>query len=172
MAQPSISFGPKANKAVVSVHTLGVLTEILTAAGINSCLITSTSRTPADQARIMFNNIVSKGVVSQKALYKAPGKAVVDEYVKAKSAGKTGVQIKAAMEAKIKALGPDKVSKHCADPAVLNVVDVAPSSLSNKPTFEKATKAAVTKGTVSKFLTPDQNDPAYHLEIPQPKAVA
>jgi hypothetical protein len=171
MAQPSISFGPKANQAVVSVHTLGVLTGILDAAGINSCLITSTSRTPADQARIMFNNIVSKGVAPQKALYKAPGKAVIDEYVRAKAAGKTGDQIKAAMEAKIRALGPDTVSKHCADPAILNVVDIAPSSLSNKLAFEKATKAAQTKGTVSKFLTPGNNDPAYHLEIPQPKSV-
>ena len=172
MAQPSISFGPKANQAVVSVHTLGVLTEILNAAGINSCLITSTSRTPADQARIMFNNIVSKGVTAQKSLYKPPGKAVIDEYVKAKNAGKTGDQIKAAMEAKIRALGPDTVSKHCADPAILNVVDIAPSSLSNKAAFEKATRAAVTKGTVSKFLTPANNDPAFHLEIPQPKALA
>ena len=171
MAQPSISFGPKANQAVVSVHTLGVLTEILNTAGIGSCLITSTSRTPADQARIMFNNIVSQGVASQKALYKAPGKAVVDEYVKAKKAGKIGDQIKAAMEAKIRALGPETVSRHCADPAILNVVDISPSSLSNKPAFEKATRAAQTKGSVSKFLTPANNDPAYHLEIPQPKAV-
>jgi hypothetical protein len=172
MTQPSIKFGPKANQAVVSVYTLGVLTEILNAANIDSCLITSTSRTPADQARIMYNNIVGKGVAPQKALYKAPGKAVIDEYVKAKNARKSADEIKAAMEAKIKALGPDTVSKHCADPAVLNVVDIAPSSLSNKLAFERATNAAKAKGTVSKFLTPGNNDPAYHLEIPQPRAVA
>ncbi|HEX8129680.1 MAG TPA: hypothetical protein VF527_11320 [Pyrinomonadaceae bacterium] len=172
MTQPTIKFGPKANKAVVSVHTLGVLTGILNAANLASCLITSTSRTPPDQARIMFNNIVSKGVAAQKALYKAPGKAVIDEYVKAKAAGKSAVQIKAAMEAKIRALGPANVSRHCADPAILNVVDIAPSSLSNKTAFEKATRAAQTKGTISKFLTPGNNDPAYHLEIPQPKSVA
>lgn len=172
MTQPSIKFGPKANQAVVSVYTLSVLTEILNAANLTSCLITSTSRTPADQARIMFNNIVKEGVAKQKALYKAPGKAVVDEYVKAKNAGKTGDQIKAAMEAKIRALGPDSVSRHCADPAILNVVDIAPSSLTNKAAFDTATRAALTKGTVSKFLTPANNDPAFHLEIPQPKAVA
>ena len=171
MAQPSIKFGPKANQAVVSVHTLGVLTEILSKASLNSCLITSTSRTPADQARIMFNNIVKEGVVKQKALYKAPGKAVIDEFVKAKKAGKNGVEIKAAMEAKIRAVGPASVSRHCADPAILNVVDIAPSSLTNTSAFDKATRAAVTKGTVSKFLTPANNDPAFHLEIPQPKAV-
>lgn len=171
MTQPSIKFGPKANQAVVSVHTLGVLTEILNAANLSSCLITSTSRTPADQARIMFNNIVNKGVDAQKSLYKAAGKSVIDEYVRAKQAGKNGVQIKAAMEAKIIAIGPEKVSHHCADPAKLNVVDIAPSSLANKLAFEKATKAAQAKSTVSKFLTPGNNDPAYHLEIPQPKSV-
>jgi hypothetical protein len=172
MTEPSIKFGPKANQAVVSVHTLGVLTEILKNASLASCLITSTSRTPADQARIMFNNIVKEGVVKQKALYKAPGKAIVDEYVKAKNAGKNSDQIKAAMEAKIRALGPASISRHCADPAILNVVDIAPSSLTNKLAFDKATKAAVTKGIVSKFLTPADNDPAFHLEIPQPKAPA
>jgi hypothetical protein len=172
MTEPSIKFGPKANQAVVSVHTLGVLTEILKNASLASCLITSTSRTPADQARIMFNNIVSKGVASQKGLYAATGRQVIDEYVKAKNAGKNADQIKAAMEAKIIALGPDKVSHHCADPSKLNVVDISPSSLTNKLAFEKATNAAKAKGTVSKFLTPGNNDPAYHLEIPQPKAPA
>ncbi|MDX6272402.1 MAG: hypothetical protein QOD28_3625 [Acidobacteriota bacterium] len=172
MAQPSINFGPKANQTVVSVHTIGVLTEILNAANLDSCLITSTSRTPQDQARIMFNNIVNKGVAAQKSLYRAPGKAVIDEYVKAKNAGKNSDQIKAAMEAKIRSLGPANVSHHCADPSTLNVVDISPSSLSNKTAFEKATKASQAKGAVSKFLTPGNNDPAYHLEIPQPKADA
>ncbi|HEX8423481.1 MAG TPA: hypothetical protein VF634_08720, partial [Pyrinomonadaceae bacterium] len=106
------------------------------------------------------------------SLYKAPGKAVIDEYVKAKNAGKSGDQIKAAMEAKIRAIGPANVSHHCADPAVLNVVDISPSSVTNKLAFEKSTNAAKAKGAVSKFLTPGNNDPAYHLEIPQPKAVA
>ena len=168
MSQPSIKFGPKANQAVVSVFTIGVLTDILNAAGLASCLITSTSRTPADQARIMFSNIVSKGVASQKALYAAAGDAVIDEFVKAKNAGKTKDQIVAAMEAKIKALGPSSVSHHCADPAKLNVVDVAPSSLANQAAFVKAVNAAKAKGVVSKFLTPGNSDPAFHIEIPQP----
>ncbi|HZG52497.1 MAG TPA: hypothetical protein VEZ40_10210 [Pyrinomonadaceae bacterium] len=172
MPQPAIKFGSKANQAVVSVHTLGVLTQILNAANLDSCLITSTSRTPSDQARIMYDNIVSKGVAAQKSLYKAPGKAVIDEYVKAKAAGQGSDQIKAAMEARIRSLGPANVSHHCADPAILNVVDISPSSLSDKATFEKATRAAQANGAVSKFLTPGNNDPAYHLEIPQPKSVA
>lgn len=166
--QPSIKFGPKANEAVVSVHTIGVLADILIAAGLDSCVITSTSRTPADQARIMFNNISTKGVASQKALYAAAGDSVIDEFVKAKKAGKNRDQIIAAMEAKIRAIGPDKVSHHCADPARLNVVDVAPSSVAKPKAFESAVRAAITRGKVSKFLTPGNNDPAFHIEIPQP----
>ncbi len=167
---PSITFGPNANQAVVSVHTIGILTDILRAAKCDSCLITSTSRTPADQARIMFNNIVKDGVAKQKALYLPPGQSVIDEYVKAKNAGKTADQIKAAMEAKIRAVGPDKVSRHCADPAKLNVVDVAPSSIAHPQAFQSAVNAAIQQGKVSKFLTPANNDPAFHIEIPQPPA--
>src|ERR1043166_2153848 len=100
MSQPAITFGPRANQAVVSVHTISVLTQILADAQLASCMITSTSRTPADQARIMFQNISSKGVAAQKKLYAAPGRAVVDEFVRAKAAGKDQAGIIAAMEAK------------------------------------------------------------------------
>ncbi|MCA1593798.1 MAG: hypothetical protein LC754_14340 [Acidobacteria bacterium] len=164
-----ISFGPRANQAVVSVHTVGVLIEILRTAGLSSCQITSTSRTPADQARIMFSNISKHGVASQKALYAAPGRAVIDEFVRAKNAGRNRAEIIAAMEAKIRALGPEKVSRHCSDPAKLNVVDISPSSIANKKAFQNAVNAAIEEGTVSKFLTPANQDPAFHLEIPQPQ---
>lgn len=168
--KPSIKFGPKANQAVVSVHTIGILTDILSAAKCDSCLITSTSRTPADQARIMFNNIVKEGVQKQMGLYRPPGQSVVQAYVKAKDAKKSDDQIKAAMEAQIRAVGPEKVSRHCADPAKLNVVDVAPSSIAHPQAFQSAVNAAIQQGKVSKFLTPANNDPAFHIEIPQPTA--
>jgi hypothetical protein len=48
---------------------------------------------------------------------------------------------------------------------VLNVFDVAPSSLSDRVGFEHAVKG---ERRVSKFLLPPA-DPGYHLEIPQPK---
>lgn len=58
------------------------------------------------------------------------------------------------------------LSRHTGDPNVLNVFDVAPSSITNKVAFEKAVKA---DSRVTKFLMPPQ-DPGYHLEIPQPKS--
>lgn len=170
MSEPTINFGPNANQSVVSNHTIELLSDLLRESGLESCLVTSTSRTPADQARAMFNNLESKGVKSQLDLYAAAGDEVIKVYVAKKKAKKTADEIKAAMEAKIKAIGPSKVSRHCSDPAVLNVVDVAPSSVStNKKGFEKAVAKAVKAKRISKFLSPSGGDPAYHLEIPQPK---
>ena len=159
-----IKFGKNAKKENVTNFSLQVLEDILQAAGLSGALISSTARTPAEQARVMFNNIVSTSVAAQKKLYAAAGDAVIDEYVKAKNAKKTPTEIKAAMEAKIIAIGPTKVSHHAADPNVLCVFDVAPSSVVNKAAFEKAVRA---DKRVSKFLTPPL-DPGYHLEIPQP----
>lgn len=159
-----IIFGSKARKENVTNFSLKVFEDILQAAGLSSALITSTARTPADQARVMYNNIVATSVAKQKQLYAAAGDAVIDEYVKAKKAGKTPIEIKAAMEAKIIAIGPTKVSHHAADPNVLCVFDVAPSSIKKKAEFEKAVRA---DKRVKTFLLPPL-DPAYHLEIPQP----
>ena len=161
-----ITFGAKAKKENVTNFSLKVLEDIMQAAGISTAVISSTSRTPADQARVMFNNIVSTSVAAQKKLYAAAGDAVIDEYVKAKKANQTPIEIKAAMEAKIIEIGPTKVSHHAADPNVLCVFDVAPSSIAKKAAFEKAVKA---DKRVSKFITPPL-DPGYHLEIPQPSS--
>lgn len=163
---PTITFGTNANQAVVSNHSKTVLDDILSDAGLSSCRITSTSRTPADQARVMFNNIVEHGVAAQKALYASAGDQVIDAYVLARNQGKSSSEIKEAMKNKILEIGPSRVSRHCADPNVLNVFDVAPSSIAKKAAFEAAVRRAVENGSVSKFLLPPQ-DPAYHLEIPQ-----
>ena len=159
-----IKFGPNAKKEFVTNFSLLVLEDILQKAGLTSALISSTARPPSEQARVMFNNIVATSVAKQKQLYAAAGDLVIDEYVKAKKAGKTEVEIKAAMEAKINQVGPTKVSHHAADPNVLCVFDVAPSSIAKKQAFERAVRA---DKRVKKFITPPL-DPGYHLEIPQP----
>jgi hypothetical protein len=162
-----IKFGTNAKSESVTEYSLKVLEDILTAAGLTSCTISSTARTPRDQARVMYNNIVATGVAAQKKLYAAAGDAVIDEYVKAKRENKSPTEIKAAMEARLNQLGPTKISHHAADPNLLCVFDVAPSSIGNKRSFEKAVRA---DKRVSKFLLPPQ-DPGYHLEVPQPKNV-
>jgi hypothetical protein len=162
----TFSFGPKANQSVFSQRSHAIVSQILDAAGLATCKITSTSRTPADQARAMFNNIVNTSVKKQKNLYGANGDKVIDVFVAQKAAGKSATEIKAAMTAKIIELGPGRVSHHCADPAVLNVIDIAPSSIAKKQAFEDAVEDAMNAGLVSRFIRPPV-DPAYHLEIPQ-----
>lgn len=165
---PDIVFGPNAKASDITDYSLGVLRDIMGVAGIAQLTISSTQRPPADQARVMYNNIEQHGVDAQMALYKPPGQAVIQVYVASKQAGKTPDQIKADMTAKIVALGPYNVSHHSADPKVLNVFDVAPSSVpsSKSSAFEQAVRG---DARVAKFLKPPQ-DPGLHLEIPQPQA--
>src|SRR5262249_1922446 len=96
-----IKFATNAKQQFVTEFSLSLLKDILEAAGLTSCVISSTARTPADQARVMYNNLVATGVAAQKKLYAAAGDMVIDEYVKAKGAGKSATEIKAAMEAMI-----------------------------------------------------------------------
>ena len=161
----TVKFGPGAKPKDVTPFSLAVLKDILRAAGLTSATISSTARKPADQARVMFDNIEAQGVAAQKKLYAAAGDQVIDVYVASKKAGKTPAEIKADMEKKIVAIGPTSVSHHAADPKILNVFDVAPSSITSKKAFEAAVRK---ERRVKKFLLPP-DDPGYHLEIPQPK---
>jgi hypothetical protein len=161
-ADPKINFGPSADSSTIKPHVLQVIKDILRAAGEPSCTITSTARTPADQARAMYRNIVGTSVKSQKDLYGHWGDMVIDQYVASKKAGRNPDEIKADMAAKIIEIGPANVSRHCADFNILCVVDIAPSSIVNKTKFVAAFKA---DKRVSKYFMPP-TDPAYHLEIP------
>ena len=162
---PTIGFGEHANAADVTPYSLGVLKDILATAKLSSALVSSTSRSPKEQARVMYDNAEKFGVEAQKRLYGPSGDKVLDVYAQRKAAGATPDDVKLAMETKIKELGPTHVSRHASDPHVLNVFDVAPSSIRDKVGFEHAVKA---DSRVSYFLVPP-NDPGYHLEIPQPR---
>lgn len=151
----------------VSEYSRLVLTDIMRKAGVPSILITSTARTPADQARIMYENIERFGVEHQKLLYSKYGDQVIDEYSKYKSKKHHKQFIISMMQAKIIALDPSKISNHVADPIKLNVIDIAPSSIG---TSLRSLFVAAVQGEkrVAKYLGPPK-DPAYHLEIPQPE---
>ena len=131
----TIKFVPSADASVVSEHSRDVLRSVLDAAGIGSCVVTSTVRSPARQARTMYVNIEATSIERQLALYCAAGDVVIHEYQRLKPLGHGRDTIISAMEAKIIELGPGSVSKHCADPLLLNVIDIAPSSISNHTRF-------------------------------------
>jgi hypothetical protein len=147
----------------IPIQAQAALLDILRMAGVDSVLITSTTRTPEDQARIMYDNLERHGVAAQKDLYKAPGRAVIDVYFHFKAMGQTADRIKSEMTRKIQELGPQLISRHCAEPTVKSVFDVAPSSI---PTEKKDAFESVVSGNdhVDKFLKPP-TDPAYHIEI-------
>jgi hypothetical protein len=141
-----------------------VLLDILRLAGVESAIITSTTRTPGDQARIMYDNLEAYGVAAQKLLYRAPGQAVIDVYASCRAEGMSADQTKAEMVRKILEIGPQMVSHHCTeDTTKRSIFDVAPSSIpdSAKRKFENLVSA---HGNVDKFLMPPR-DPCYHIEL-------
>jgi len=158
---------PSRDQLKVSKYSIEVLTDIMKQARINEITITSTARTPAEQARIMFENLEWFGVDQQKRLYGGYGDQIIDLYSSLKKNNFSDIDIVTKMEEKIIFLGPRKVSRHAGDPDVLNVIDIAPSSIGGvaaRKDFEASIKK---ESRVSKFLFPPK-DPAYHLEIPQP----
>lgn len=167
IADVKITFGANADATVVSAGMTDVVKDGLRAAGASVGTITSTARSPEDQARAMFNNIRNTGAASQFALYAPPGDAVIQVYVD-ETAGMTPAQItanaaaiQAAMVDEINAQGPEKVSRHCADPAVRSVVDVSYGSFNttNRALFITSVTPNLTK------LIDEPNNSCLHLEL-------
>lgn len=161
----NIQFLNQGDSLKVSAHSQRVLREIMKKAGITGIIITSTARTPADQARIMYENVEKYGADEQKRLYSGYGDKVIDVYIELKAKNKSRGEIIAAMQNKIMTLGPGKVSSHVADFKKLNVIDIAPSSIprSFHSAFEKIIE---NDKRIGRFFKPPR-DPAYHLEIIQ-----
>ncbi|MCC6278462.1 MAG: transglycosylase SLT domain-containing protein [Oligoflexia bacterium] len=163
-AKIEIQFGPNAKKELVSTYSLGVLEDILVACNEHGAFITSTARKPADQARIMYDNCAKHGVAHMKGLYKGPGRKIIEVYEKGIARDLQRAEVIQQMERKINEIGPSTVSLHLADPKKFNVIDIDPKSLKDRVAFERV---VAEEKRISKFLKPKE-DPAYHLEIPQP----
>ncbi|MBS4042286.1 MAG: hypothetical protein KGZ59_00520 [Chitinophagaceae bacterium] len=157
----NIQYGANANQRAVTEHSLAILRDIMKESFNPTITITSTQRTPQDQARAMYNNIISRGVQYNLNLYGANGDRVVNVAANRRRQGKTREEILSAMAAEIRRIGPGRVSRHCGDPNVLNVLDISPSSLLNRRAFVREIRE---RGI---FLLQPPADPAYHLEIPQ-----
>jgi hypothetical protein len=138
-----------------------ILKDILKTAGIAGATVTSGYRTPAEQARVMYENCVSKGGAYNHALYCAAGDHVVDVFEANRSQPRA--TIIELMTEKILKIGPGSVSMHMSDTHY--TFDVAPSSI---PDGQHAAFVAAVLGNkaVSKLLRPPR-DPAFHLEIPK-----
>ncbi len=157
-----ISFAKTANRSSVSQFSINLLYDIMIESGNSNFIITSTLRTPEDQARAMYQNIKAKGYKFNYKLYGANGDKVIKVAENAAKDKLSEKEIMAAMVKEMNKIGPGKVSKHAGDPNKINVIDIAPSSISNRKAFE----LAVEKRKIYMLKPPD--DPAYHLEIAQP----
>lgn len=140
-----------------------VLEEVLAKLGLSGATVSSAVRTPADQARIMYENCVKHGAAHSKALYGAAGDKVIDVYIKHQDEARDVVI--ELMQKKIEELGPGRVSRHLS--TTHYVFDVDPASI--PPTKHSAFVAALrAHKAVSKVLGPP-SDPAFHIEIPRKK---
>jgi hypothetical protein len=154
-AQPSIVFSdPQRDEPHVSRWTLSVLESLMSRAGVKRLYITSTYRSPADQAHVMQGNLTGK-----KSMYGGHGRRVetvarnivlMDQVglVLSEAIGKLpGVQptsykphtrdeIVAQMAAEIERLehqhGQGCVSRHQLDPVLINVLDIAVNAITPK----------------------------------------
>lgn len=137
-------------------------------AGVEALQISSGYRSPEDQARIMAQNVDQHGMASQRALYGANGNRVLDAYPN-----------QAAMAAVIRSIGPEKVSRHMAEDAV--VFDIAPSSISGSgfedlksvmkeaPQNQNWRQDPDTLYEIGELYYPPK-DPALHVEFPNNSA--
>lgn len=179
-----VNYGDSANASVVWPEMLDIVKDSLRAAGQSSATITSTIRSPADQARAMFNNLVHQNdTLAQIAHnvdvqkngdggtwhgYGAPGDAVIDEFV-AQIDGMTAdevransTSIQAAMEQEIINQDPYKVSHHCGDPNLVCVIDIYALSFnaSNGPIFVGSASPRL-----SRYIDERGVNKCYHFEL-------
>lgn len=176
VADVTVAYGPNADAGVVAAGMLDAVKDGLRVAGQPNATITSTARTPADQARAMFNNLanpantIAQNVATQLGIYAAPGDAVVNVFA-AQAAGMTHAQvnanraaIEAAMLAEIDAQGCGNVSRHCGDPAVVSVIDVGAGAFAaNGARFFQAVTARVTRS-----IDERGTNNCYHFEYELP----
>jgi muramidase (phage lysozyme) len=153
--------GETAIATALSNKTKNVLKEVGKISGNYNIYITSTARTSQDQARIMYDNCESKGASYQKGVYAASGDKVIDVYIAGKKAGNSQEQIITDMKNKINEVGPDKVSKHLANPDVLNTFDISYSRLTDKTKFWNEIKK---RDELDEILVENN---CYHIQINQ-----
>ena len=152
-----IKYTKNVDQSKISYYTRAILVDAMNKSKNNSILITSGTRTPEDQARIMKNNVDIHGMESQKSLYKAPGQQVLDYYADQE-----------AMTDEIYRLCPSNISKHCGDPNKMNVLDISPTNggITNPRGIANELK---NDSRVDKVLSPYYNcgEKAIHVEIKQ-----
>jgi len=174
-----INYDSSAQSDIVTDLTLNVIRRICVDAGVREITITSTYRPPEVQARVMFNNLQNNNRVN----YAAPGRAVVKVYDDKKAAygipygspvsdANQIADIKQSMLAAIENAPPQNISKHSAQPSVVQAIDISPTRMkpiSRKASFRSICMQYNKQGVLKAFLGPKPDgpgsDPAFHIEV-------
>jgi RHS repeat-associated protein len=161
----SVKFGSEVNSKVLNTQSIEAVAQIVANAGLTSVMISSTMRTPEQQANAMYHNIVKNGVEHEKGVYGTNGKKVIDAYDAAEREGKSKEDIITDMTNKINELGPSNVSDHCStyeNYSKKNVFDIGKGSVSDKEAFVKALDQAKADGLIDGYLN---ENTCYHIII-------
>jgi RHS repeat-associated protein len=167
----------------VSDYSAGIVNDAMIAIGDNLIVISSGTRTPVEQANVMYGNLEKGSVAGEKDTYGAGGDKVIDTYAQAKAETKEVTdacgtscvpayspgQIKQKMLDKINEVGPGKVSNHTVnDRKSLNVFDIKPSTVLDPTKMHNSLSGDTRVRTV---LSPvnKKNEKAIHVEIVQTK---
>lgn len=186
---------PQAARDCITPSTINMLKGIMDQAGVTYAYVTSTVRTPADQARAMFNNLQNNSVISYASKSTNDrGWGATLMYFSLKERNVTHPDntpvplskryghnepvtnqndintIKQYMTNYIdqQNRAGKLISRHCGDPNEIQVLDISPKMMrpaDRKSAFEAICYKMKKDGTLKNFLTPADNDPAYHIEI-------
>jgi phage baseplate assembly protein gpV len=173
------------NRTTVWTKTQNIIKNGQRMAGQSKVVITSTFRSPADQARIMFgylvnpDNSIDVNVASQHRLYGKRGDKVINVFEdqatdKRTNKFKTRQQIinnqkaiRKAMEDEIINQGPRNVSRHCGTDEQrrqLNVVDIGYNS-SGFSSNNVSIFINFIEGEVSKLIDERESNGCIHIEV-------
>jgi hypothetical protein len=157
----SIRDGVKADK--LHALTLTFLKELGDKSGNHKIQISSAARTPYDQAVVMYENCILKGLQSQYKLYGRNGDKVLKIFENMRKERKRSSEIIAAMYKEILRVGPSKVSKHCINLELMNVVDIPFSCITNIKQF-RAALLQHKNNPIANFLD-ETNNSCFHIEF-------
>jgi hypothetical protein len=171
LASPARAESAKLTGRSVETAARNVLLEILASAKLRSARVTSTTRTAAQQAKVMFRFVNKNGYNSAIDLYGTHGDAIIRvceasyqahgrcaESVLEKMVIETRAQIEL-----LEAQGDKRTElMHTSDTHY--TIDIDPESVANRPAFEQA---VAKHPRVSRFLKPPLDRNSYHLEIPR-----
>ena len=162
-------------KQLVSEYAIKVVKMALTEVGMEQAVITSTLRTPEQQAQIMYRN-AKKNLVNQFRLYGSTGDEVLKVYKKNASSSES--EVVKLMTDKINSLLKQgkRTSNHCATSESyknLNIIDIgvnstkaAAGSSFKLEAFTKSLNNLATEGYIEKVIDETKkSNTCWHIEV-------